>query len=64
MTRVCAGYAAMATQVARAVPLRGGALLPSVGLGVYKAHPSETETAVASALRLGYRHVDTAQARL
>ena len=44
-----------------AVALRSGDLLPRIGLGVYKALPSETEAAVASALRLGYRHVDTAQ---
>jgi diketogulonate reductase-like aldo/keto reductase len=44
-----------------AVALRSGDLLPRVGLGVYKALPRETEEAVASALALGYRHVDTAQ---
>ena len=42
------------------VALRSGDLLPRVGLGVYKALPRETEEAVASALALGYRHVDTA----
>ena len=47
----------------RTAVLRGGGLLPVVGLGVYKASPAETEAAVASALRLGYRHVDTAQVR-
>ena len=44
-----------------AVALRSGDLLPRVGLGVYKALPKDTEEAVASALKLGYRHVDTAQ---
>lgn len=45
----------------RVVPLRGGGFLPTVGLGVYRAAPSETEACVTSALELGYRHVDTAQ---
>ena len=44
-----------------AVALRSGDLLPRIGLGVYKALPKDTEEAVASALQLGYRHVDTAQ---
>jgi hypothetical protein len=39
-----------------------GHLLPSIGLGVYQAASGgECYAAVASALRLGYRHVDTAQ---
>ena len=41
---------------------RAGALLPSPGLGVYRsAAGGECLAAVASALRLGYRHIDTAQ---
>lgn len=47
---------------ARGVTLRSGDVLPTVGLGVYKALPVDTEAAVASALALGYRHIDTAQA--
>ena len=36
--------------------------IPTIGLGVYKSAPgAETYEAVVSALRGGYRHVDTAQ---
>ncbi|GAB9467992.1 Voltage-gated ion channel [Globisporangium polare] len=42
--------------------LPSGASIPVVGLGVYQSEPgAETYDAVASALKLGYRHVDTAQ---
>jgi diketogulonate reductase-like aldo/keto reductase len=38
-------------------------VLPSIGLGVYKSKPGEeTYEAVLNALRVGYRHIDTAQA--
>ena len=41
--------------------LNDGHTIPSIGLGVYQSDPgSETYDAVAAALRLGYRHVDTA----
>ncbi|RLN59438.1 hypothetical protein BBP00_00006494 [Phytophthora kernoviae] len=42
--------------------LPSGAKIPAVGLGVYRSEPgAETYNAVLSALKLGYRHVDTAQ---
>ncbi|KAF1332823.1 putative aldehyde reductase, partial [Globisporangium splendens] len=42
--------------------LPSGANIPTVGLGVYLSEPgAETYDAVASALKLGYRHIDTAQ---
>jgi diketogulonate reductase-like aldo/keto reductase len=42
--------------------LRSGADLPLVGLGVYQAmQGEETRLAVREALRIGYRHVDTAR---
>ncbi|ETM32844.1 hypothetical protein L914_19848 [Phytophthora nicotianae] len=42
--------------------LPSGAEIPVVGLGVYQSEPGpETYNAVLSALRLGYRHIDTAQ---
>ncbi|KAL4859666.1 putative oxidoreductase [Chlorella vulgaris] len=45
-----------------AVRLNSGHMLPSVGLGVYKsASGGECYQAVLSALKLGYRHIDTAQ---
>ena len=45
-----------------AVRLNSGHLLPAVGLGVYRsAAGGECYRAVLSALRLGYRHIDSAQ---
>ena len=42
--------------------LRTGALLPRVGLGVFRAPRGEaTRASVRAALELGYRHVDTAR---
>ncbi|KAG7671743.1 putative 9,11-endoperoxide prostaglandin H2 reductase [Nannochloris sp. 'desiccata'] len=52
----------MAPAYSKAVKLPSGALLPLVGLGVYKTAPgAETFQTVLSALRGGYRHIDTAQ---
>jgi diketogulonate reductase-like aldo/keto reductase len=43
------------------LPLRTGAAIPQVGLGVWQAARGQTtRDAVAFALRQGYRHVDTA----
>jgi len=43
--------------------LRDGTPIPQIGLGVWQAGRGKTsQDAVAAALRLGYRHVDTAQA--
>jgi len=42
--------------------LNTGASLPQLGLGVWQATPDEAATAVATALRLGYRLIDTAAA--
>ena len=43
------------------LPLRNGARIPQVGLGVWQAGRGEsTRAAVATALRNGYRHIDTA----
>src|SRR3954447_5413086 len=44
------------------LPLRSGGTIPQVGLGVWQsAQGAETRDAVLTALRLGYRHVDTAK---
>ena len=40
--------------------LNDGRRIPQLGLGVYKVPDEETAALVAGALRLGYRHVDTA----
>ena len=42
--------------------LNNGVTMPALGLGVYQSAPEETAAAVAEALRLGYRHIDTAAA--
>ncbi len=44
----------------RSVTLNDGNSIPSVGFGVYKISPADTEQAVTTALRAGYRHIDTA----
>ena len=45
-----------------AAKLANGVAMPRIGLGVYLMPPGrKTQEAVASALRLGYRHVDTAR---
>lgn len=42
--------------------LPSGAKIPSIGLGVFQSRPGkETYNAVLTALKLGYRHIDTAQ---
>ncbi len=42
--------------------LNNGVTLPTIGLGVFQSPPAETTDAVAEALRVGYRHIDTAAA--
>jgi diketogulonate reductase-like aldo/keto reductase len=53
----------MSTDVSTAtLPLRSGGTIPQVGLGVWQAaRGATTRNAVLAALRLGYRHVDTAR---
>lgn len=38
--------------------------MPVLGFGVYQIPPEETKTAVENAIKVGYRHIDTAQAYL
>ncbi len=42
--------------------LNNGVELPALGFGVFQTPADETATAVAEALRIGYRHMDTAAA--
>jgi diketogulonate reductase-like aldo/keto reductase len=42
--------------------LNNGVEMPALGLGVFQTPPEETTAAVEEALRIGYRHVDTAAA--
>ena len=40
--------------------LNNGVTMPALGLGVFQSPPAETADAVEAALKVGYRHVDTA----
>ncbi|KAF1332822.1 putative oxidoreductase, partial [Globisporangium splendens] len=52
----------MSTTAIPTKKLPSGALIPSIGLGVFQSQPgSETYSAVLSALQNGYRHIDTAK---
>ncbi len=42
--------------------LNSGVRIPALGFGVFQTPPEETATAVDTALRVGYRHIDTAAA--
>ena len=42
--------------------LNNGLTMPAIGLGVFQSAPEETAAAVTEALRIGYRHIDTAAA--
>jgi diketogulonate reductase-like aldo/keto reductase len=44
------------------VTLNNGVEMPAMGLGVFQTPPEVTTEAVAEALRVGYRHIDTAAA--
>ena len=41
--------------------LNSGQSIPQLGFGVFKIDPAETADAVAGALKVGYRHIDTAE---
>ena len=42
--------------------LNNGVTMPALGLGVFQSPPAETAAAVEAALKIGYRHIDTAAA--
>jgi diketogulonate reductase-like aldo/keto reductase len=42
------------------IALNNGVEMPSIGFGVFQTPPDETRSAVAAALEVGYRHIDTA----
>ncbi|ODT67543.1 MAG: oxidoreductase [Pelagibacterium sp. SCN 63-23] len=42
------------------ITLNNGVTMPMLGFGVFQTPPHETKIAVAEALRVGYRHIDTA----
>ncbi len=43
------------------VTLNNGVEIPQLGFGVYQIPPEDTQEAVATALEVGYRHIDTAE---
>jgi 2,5-diketo-D-gluconate reductase A len=43
------------------IALNNGVDIPQLGFGVFKIPPEETAQATATALEIGYRHIDTAQ---
>lgn len=43
-------------------PLNNDVVMPALGFGVFQSPPEQTTAAVEEALRVGYRHVDTAAA--
>jgi 2,5-diketo-D-gluconate reductase A len=43
------------------INLNDGNTIPQLGFGVFQIEPSDTEEAVAEALRVGYRQIDTAE---
>ena len=42
------------------ITLNNGISIPTLGFGVFQTPPDETAIAVEEALRVGYRHIDTA----
>ena len=43
------------------ITLNDGNTIPQLGFGVFQIEPNETAEAVGEALRVGYRHIDTAE---
>ncbi|MCF6744421.1 aldo/keto reductase [Blastococcus sp. KM273128] len=43
------------------IALNNGVEIPQLGFGVYQVPPEETAETVATALEVGYRHIDTAE---
>lgn len=50
------------TTAAPLLTLNNGIRIPALGLGVFQSSPEQTAEAVTEALRVGYRHIDTAAA--
>jgi len=44
------------------ITLNNGVAMPALGFGAFQTPPDDTQVAVAEALKVGYRHIDTAAA--
>ena len=44
-----------------AIELNDGTHIPQLGFGVFQIEPEGTAEAVKTALKIGYRHIDTAE---
>src|SRR5450759_339180 len=44
-----------------AIKLNNGVEIPQLGFGVFQITPEETKAAILEALKVGYRHIDTAE---
>ena len=53
---------AQAAALDQGIELHNGVLMPAIGLGTYKMTAADAKHAVSTALKLGYRLVDTAAA--
>ncbi|MGY1834824.1 aldo/keto reductase [Blastococcus sp. SYSU DS0510] len=51
----------MAHSPVPSLALNNGVQIPQLGFGVYQVPPAETADTVATALEVGYRHIDTAE---
>jgi len=51
----------MAVSAVRGITLNDGNTIPQLGFGVFLIEPKDTSEAVEEALRIGYRHIDTAE---
>lgn len=61
VTAMSNSHSSNLTGLTSSVGLNNGLKLPVVGLGVYQTQGEDGKNAVLSALKLGYRHIDTAQ---
>jgi 2,5-diketo-D-gluconate reductase A len=43
------------------IPLNDGRTIPQIGFGVFQVPPEDTASVTATALEIGYRHIDTAE---
>ncbi len=51
----------MAVSAVPSVKLNNGVEIPQLGFGVFQIEPNETTAATLEALKVGYRHIDTAE---